>query len=460
MTGIVFVLQAAAMICCNESMHGCRAMSIFIVAYSIFFISMYNLAFLDFPKEKVATAVRANHRNHTKAIRIGTKKTDILMNECSHIAYYWEYLNYDSSHCFDKNIFIDFRNIELHKPINIIHIGINKGLNIAMWMNMWAPHSGVNSEIWWNVSRQYFNVSDCGVCYDCQFQISRFSKQIPNRHVTVIGVDLNNENIKFVDNVIKQIKQNSSTQSFQNVTVRTILAVVSDSNGEAWVEKCIIGDEHCRVISQRDASKKGKNEMYRIPQIRVDDLVKDLEHHGALKLSTNYNYISTSTSSNKVILGIKKNSSTNSSPRYRAMIDILQITMKGQEASILEGAIGTLLSGQVRMLIMDYHNTCPIPKMVFESMIHRFNREVKYDCYFIGQMRLWKITGCWHPLWEARIRSNIMCLLRGDSWHTLAEKNYRVTLKWVSMHMQENNITIRNLTAQMPITMPNGNNCE
>lgn len=398
---------------------------------------MYNLAFMDFNEQGTHTvSAKVNnvlYLNHSKT-RIGSRKSDVILSNCSHISKYWKYIEFDRSYCFDEYILNEFRSTEFYQPLNIINIGLRKGYDIGLWMNTFASYSGLNTGIWWNISQE-LNISICGSCHGCKTSNSSIATEnMPRKDITIIGIDLNKENIKLVDNIMKQIKQNNGEKSFQNISIHTILAVVSNKKGEVWVERCPIGYENCKIIQDKDASKTGKNAMHRIPEIRIDDLVKDLQNNHAIKSEIN---------SKNQALSPSHNGSVSV-----ATIDILRIATISYAHLLLviDGAMNTLRSGSIRMIIFESQPACTFsPRATLEIIIRRLHFEANYDCYFIGQMRLWKVTGCWHPLWETKVRSNVMCLLRQDAWHTLAENKLRVTVNWVTQRMRDNNITTNDL---------------
>jgi hypothetical protein len=51
-----------------------------------------------------------------------------------------------------------------------------------------------------------------------------------------------------------------------------------------------------------------------------------------------------------------------------------------------------------------------------------------YDCFFMGNGRLFRITGCWAPDLEFKGWSNVMCTRRGDELLQVFE-GYR---KWAN----------------------------
>ncbi len=40
--------------------------------------------------------------------------------------------------------------------------------------------------------------------------------------------------------------------------------------------------------------------------------------------------------------------------------------------------------------------------------------ELEYDCYFQGQGRLFRLTGCFDAQWEIKTWSNVVCTRRRD----------------------------------------------
>lgn len=116
------------------------------------------------------------------------------------------------------------------------------------------------------------------------------------------------------------------------------------------------------------------------------------------------------------------------SSNTKPIVDILLIDAEGSDAEVIRSADISLRNGLIRMLVFEYHSECPWGRTSLKAVVGRLSAaSYSYDCYFEGTGRLWKLTdGCWHDLYEIRQWSNVMCLLRGDIWHTIAEAQFRV----------------------------------
>jgi hypothetical protein len=53
--------------------------------------------------------------------------------------------------------------------------------------------------------------------------------------------------------------------------------------------------------------------------------------------------------------------------------------------------------------------------------------DLEYDCFFQGQGRLFRLTGCFTPQWDIKIWSNVVCTRRSDPLLSVLE-SFRATL--------------------------------
>jgi hypothetical protein len=99
------------------------------------------------------------------------------------------------------------------------------------------------------------------------------------------------------------------------------------------------------------------------------------------------------------------------------VIDLLHIDTEGNDAEVLKSARSVLRHKRVRVLIFEYHAFSPWDKSQLRDVVKEMARN-GLECFFMGQNRLWPISGtCWHAKYEFHQWSNVMCVLRSDSWY-------------------------------------------
>jgi FkbM family methyltransferase len=95
------------------------------------------------------------------------------------------------------------------------------------------------------------------------------------------------------------------------------------------------------------------------------------------------------------------------------IIDVLAIDVEGMDPGVMRGARKLLGAGRVRVLEFEYNNmrlwTTEMLKDVTDELA-----ELGYDCFYMQQTNLIRITGCWSPKFEAHYWSNVMCVRRAD----------------------------------------------
>ena len=124
--------------------------------------------------------------------------------------------------------------------------------------------------------------------------------------------------------------------------------------------------------------------------------------------------------------------------RVTALIDILVIDTEGQDPRIIKGTLELLKKQNVRILVFEYDQECPWASYPLEAIVDYLDN-LKYDCYFVGVNRLWKITGsAWHPFFEIRYRSNVLCSLKDDYWWRIID-NLKVKQSTAAQILAEHN---------------------
>lgn len=354
---------------------------------------------------------------------------------------------YDKSSCPKEAWLQRFSQVNPSRVRNMINIGFNKGYNMANWISIWAPESGVNNQLWY-VELKKQGIDDCGFCDDCNLELNekksilaKLSSKRSSRKFVIIGIDLNVKNVDTIDKIKDSFLHKLATF---NVSIHTIHAGASNIDGSVKVMKCEAGDELCAITMSSNM-----NESVLIPAVTVDTLTRNLTvsnvlnkepmiHKNRMGNTSTFSRIthssSTASAGNRSSDNIWQEAEGEEMTGKRlrdeeeessVMIDILQIDTEGYDVLVLQGARQTLASHRVRMLMFEYNNNPPWSDFTLQSVIQELEG-FSYDCYFSGQGRLWKISGCWHSVFETRAWMNVLCLLRNDPWHRIAEKYYRV----------------------------------
>jgi FkbM family methyltransferase len=304
---------------------------------------------------------------------------------------------------------IEMRNVDPNPDKVFVDIGFNKGYNFAIWATTWMPHLNINPTLWYSILKN----SPAGIKGDpmggqCEEYIydnvmAKHSTKIDlsleyNKDIQLqmYGVDLNPTNLDLVYNTTTYIKEHNNI----NLNIQLLLAAAAKENGEITVLKCTDGNyEGCLIIEKPD----NPNGVIKVPMVNVEKII---EHFNIKK---------------------KKNN---------VLIDILLIDTEGHDAQVLQGAKELLkLPHLIRMVSFEYHKNCPWPLTTLESVIYDLAL-MNYICYYQGQGRLFRITGCWDDLYEMNMWSNIVCIKRHDIWYKVLEK-YRVNGKMAYNGMKE-----------------------
>lgn len=73
------------------------------------------------------------------------------------------------------------------------------------------------------------------------------------------------------------------------------------------------------------------------------------------------------------------------------------------------------------MLSFEYHMVGLWKDLSLKAVVTLLD-EAGYDCWFQGQRRLFRVTGCYVPQWEFQAWSNVVCARRGDTYHGILGK--------------------------------------
>ena len=273
----------------------------------------------------------------------------------------------------------------------LINVGFNKGYNFAIWSALFAPWTGINPMNWFQAidrTDTYPNWREaCGKCSDCGIKVNGtkwpFSKT--ETFVDMIGIDLNFHNIVLNKKTLKFLSEVKDV-NFDRINITTILAGGSDKEGSMLLPTCETGDESCSLTNHDMASASmniATNDSVLVPLITVAKLVHDLE------------------SGKKVT---KKNSGEDEVNRK---VDILMIDTEGYDPLVLEGAKPLLEQSRIRSIIFEYHGIGPWLNHLLQNVVNMMDG-YGLDCYFQGNGRLWRLTGCWDNAYESHWWSNVM----------------------------------------------------
>jgi hypothetical protein len=313
-----------------------------------------------------------------------------------------------------------------------VNIGFNKGYNFATWLNVFAPSWNVDASHWYEALKTMPTLKVdhlCGSCSDCKvkpYQLPLVGKD-PSIHI--VGVDLNKHNIDVVNATLAVIRKSKQiTEDMLSVTL--IHAAGGNDNAGApatlKIPRCESGDELCKIPT--DGTVLDTSIQYDdVPILGIDKLVRGLhltrhkhlrsdrsaqkqatagDHHGA----------SSSSSSSGGGRGGGRNMEGGASGEG-GVIDLLHIDTEGNDAEVLKSARSVLRHRRVRVLIFEYHGYTPWDKSQLADVQQEITKN-DMECFFMGQNRLWPISGtCWHRDYEFHHWSNVMCVLRSDSWY-------------------------------------------
>jgi hypothetical protein len=304
-----------------------------------------------------------------------------------------------------------------------VNIGFNKGYNFATWLNVFAPSWNVDASHWYEALKTMPTLKAdhlCGSCLDCKvkpYEVPFVGKD-PSIHI--VGVDLNKHNIDVVNSTLAVIRQSKQiTEDMLSVTL--IHAAGGNDNTGApatlKIPRCESGDELCKIPtdgSVLDASLQYDD----VPILGIDKLVRGLHltRHKHLRNEKSAQKHA-KTDSGSGASGGSGGGKGGGAGSEGGVIDLLHIDTEGNDAEVLKSARSVLRHRRVRVLIFEYHRYSPWDKSQLADVQKEITKN-DMECFFMGQNRLWPISGtCWHEKFEFHEWSNVMCVLRTDSWY-------------------------------------------
>lgn len=216
----------------------------------------------------------------------------------------------------------------------------------------------------------------CGKCNDCNAEFKQARIRPLRSNITLIGVDLNPVNVKLVETALGLIN-NSSSYNMQKVNSVILLAGVSNTNTVISID-CgqDIGNEICMLKGARRRLQTNRRSLMEVPIMTIDKLL------------------------NTVL--------------PKPMVEMLIIDIEGHDPLVLEGSRSLLKEGSIKIVTFEYHGIGKWKNLELKTVVNEMDT-FGYECYFMGQNRLWRITGtCWHSLYEFHEWSNVLCIQRNE----------------------------------------------
>jgi hypothetical protein len=331
------------------------------------------------------------------------------------IANNFERFKQDNSRCPIEDWLVAMSKVD-SSPKFFVNVGVNRGYNIALWMNVFQPQLQYRTMNWYDEIKHYVKGDApylCGACADCK-QNYPFFQPLQSEHLTILGVDLNCWNVEAIDSMMQRVNDQINTK---DLTLFTTCAGISNDTYPLTMTKCWFGWETCGISSEISDEK----EIVTTPIITFTDLMHSfLVHVIQNHYQKNKEFLQSPFNADhpfyhKLIRPFFHASETKP---YHPLIDVLMIDTEGNDYSVLKGSHLLLKARSIRVVIFEYHNYSPWKYQRLEDAKNEMDI-YGYDCYFQGRARLWKITGvnCWSNEYEFHFWSNVMCVRREDIWY-------------------------------------------
>ena len=344
--------------------------------------------------------------------------------EAESVANCFRFVDRDNSNCPVEKWFevMASEDIKIKNHGVFINIGVNKGYNFANWIDLFLPWTNVDASAWFSKMEvmQLFRRSKdnfcppCGCCGDCgsKFHVNYSSSSSiavgKPANFLFVGVDLNKGNLHGIQQIVDSLSDNIKNQ----VSFLLLHAAGAAEKGVIRIPICDSGSESCRIPDNSDTDTNVKYE--NVPAETIDDLIHNLisnHSHKHPQLLDLYKVLQAKHISSEL------NSTVTSSSSNSGLIDIIQIDTEGHDALVLRGGAHIFKHRAVRCIIFEYHSFHPWNTLKLQESVRDLH-EYGYDCFFMGNERLWPISDqCWHDIYEFHHWSNVLCILRGDIWH-------------------------------------------
>lgn len=309
-------------------------------------------------------------------------------------------LDLDGSEC--PTIALERRMFAISPSIDklFVNIGCNKGYNVAAFLGLWAPQTGVHSgHIWQEALASFITLegsaqAPCGFCSQCQEVYStplepgsaRNPETEPGKqqpHMFCV------EAVPATARVLQRTVDALNVSSY--VTVLNAAFGLPAEAGEdptsrmATFPNCSAGNEICALDHEEEAIGKPVD----VPFWAVDDWLAVQEKAGIIKPGQE--------------------------------LDSLHIDVEGHDPSVLKGASNTLKSGRVAVVEFEYNDRGTWSGTSLKAVVDELDG-YGMDCYRLsGSPRTWALSGCaWNETFDGR-GGNVFCARRGHPWWMLAE---------------------------------------
>ena len=279
----------------------------------------------------------------------------------------------------------------------IFDIGCNKGYDAIGSLKLYTQDARIDFRRWTSITHFH----GCGVCGQCKDQIPLHA-QLAKKAVSMHCIEPLPVNFKLVNRSaftmhLDQLGLQVVHAAFTNTeTVRKLHGFVHLPSNHKYAGAETFGIGHKHGYVERKA-KKGKDRRDRsgvgditvqVPPLVLDDYV---EAHNV------------------------------------SHIDILSVDTEGSDALVLQGG-AHVLRDRVRYVEFEYHAIGPWHNITLASVTSALE-DLGFVCYWLGQKKLWRITGCWHPGYEDKGWSNVGCVHRSqEEWLAIMERIYNQTV--------------------------------
>jgi hypothetical protein len=327
------------------------------------------------------------------------------------ISKYFVSLKYDKSNCPSRNYLLDLRNNDPDNHKVFIDIGANKGYNFALMYSLWMPHLRINGMKWFEMAIKDSSLRHEDLYGQCQDYKENLddprASEIPKQdsvNLKMLAIDLSSTSLQLIRDISLRLTDELNTP----LHIKTLHTAMSNTHGTTTSGKCIHSFyEKCRISSSGRLT---------IPVTTIDHLWPQLP--SLLNLTEEEGRVKTKEGS------LRKGRSKDEANGKESRVDILMIDTEGYDPLVLAGGESTLSNRLVRLLIFEYHGDCPWPLTALHDVTKKLH-SYGYVCYFEGQNRLWRLSGCWSPLYECHAWSNVLCVDHQDPWAEILDR-YRV----------------------------------
>jgi FkbM family methyltransferase len=254
-----------------------------------------------------------------------------------------------------------------HRHIKLFFdVGANKGYTIASWLSVWMPDIGLNPKSLYVYLSQVLNISDCGVCSDCNETMLN-DPQRNDRLGTTLEIHAF-EPMKATYQVLFQVR------TWFNISRLYIYQLaISNTTGIAAMSKCSVGGEGCGLMS---VGRAVPNETtFQSQTMTLDDFVEQ--------------------------------------KKIKQKIDLIKIDTEGADPLVIQGAKKLFSREQIRMLIFENHGIGAWKTTSLLEVIQSLNSK-GFTCHMLGRTGMVRLTNCWSPVFDVKYWSNILCVHRRE----------------------------------------------